>query len=84
MINQNIIYAPQIIFMNKEKEGGNYFMDDNPEQKCNFYYYDPMRIEKLNLPVFKTERMPMNRPGFTEKFVRKDNEQRPPFEEMPG
>jgi hypothetical protein len=41
MINQNIIYAPQIIFMNKEKEGGNYFMDDNPEQKCNFYYYDP-------------------------------------------
>lgn len=71
--------------MGQEREGGKYFMDDNPENKSKFYYYDPQRIEKQNLPVFKTERMPMNRPGYSEKFGQKtQTQQRPTFEEMRG
>ena len=72
MINQNIIYAPQIIFMGKERDDGKHFMEENPERKSKFYYYDPQRIEKQNLPVFKTERVPMNRPGYAEKYGRKN------------
>ena len=70
MINQNIIYAPQIIFMQKamqnmdQAEAQKMYLNENPERRSKYYYYDPQRIEKSNLPIFKTERLMMNRPGY--------------------
>lgn len=70
MINQNIIYAPQIIFMQKamqnmdQAEAQKMYLHENPERRSKYYYYDPQRIEKSNLPIFKTERLMMNRPGY--------------------
>jgi hypothetical protein len=79
MINQNIIYAPQIIFMAKAKQNGEpqdgkqFFMNSGEGLKRGYYFYDPQRFEKSNLPIFKTERMLMNRPGYQqmlqEKFI---------------
>ena len=85
MINQNIIYAPQIIFMNKDQEG-NYFRGEEHQQ---FYYYDPQRIEQSNQPIFKTEKNLENRPGYqqmlSEKIARqRESERQNGYEALPG
>ena len=50
------------------------FMSENPERRSKFYYYDPQRNEKSNLPISKPERMLMNGPGYQqmlqEKFLK--------------
>ena len=65
------------------------YMSDNPERRSKYYYYDPQRIEKSNLPIFKTERMLMNRPGYQqmlqEKFLRaKEQDKLTPNEGFDG
>lgn len=48
MINQNIIYAPQIIFMAKNEQDEKYFVGDNNPERNKYYNYDPQKIEKSN------------------------------------
>ena len=92
MINQNIIYAPQIIFMQKGGQNGEQDKFFVGGDKRGFYYYDPQRIEKSNLPIFKTERMLMNRPGYqqmlTDKYITREREQQrenqQAYESLPG
>jgi hypothetical protein len=68
-------------------------MNSGEGLKRGYYFYDPQRFEKSNLPIFKTERMLMNRPGYQqmlqEKFIQlKEREQlqqnQQAYEILPG
>lgn len=80
LINQHIIYAPQIIFMGNQPqkvvgevaagqmESGTFGDGENKEK---YYYYDPQRIERSKKPIFKTEKLLLNRPGYSQLIQQK-------------
>lgn len=56
-VNQNFIYAPQIIFVG-DKESKKKAKPMKGAEASNFYTYDPVRFEKPNSQIFQIQRVP--------------------------